>query len=103
MPRCAPEEGAARFAGEAESYIYARMGDPTSASLRRPWVSARAAATALATSVGMAAVFTVYLGLLWAGDVVCGDSGLRPVVRGVCCVLPSADNMDRRCGHVIVK
>jgi methionine-gamma-lyase len=74
-----PEEGAARFAGEAEGYIYTRMGNPTIAALEAAVAQLEGGSHALATSSGMAAVSTVFFGLLSAGDhVVCGDSVYGP-------------------------
>jgi methionine-gamma-lyase len=74
-----PEEGAARFAGLDEGYIYTRMGNPTVAMLEASAAALEEGESALATSSGMSAVATVFFALLSAGDhVVCSDSVYGP-------------------------
>jgi methionine-gamma-lyase len=74
-----PEEGAARFAGEEPGYIYTRMGNPTTAMLESTVASLEEGTDGLATASGMAAVSTVLLALLSAGDhVVCSASVYGP-------------------------
>jgi methionine-gamma-lyase len=74
-----PEQGAARFAGKAPGYIYTRMGNPTIAMLEKSVATLEEGTSALATASGMAAVSTVFFGLLSAGDhVVCSASVYGP-------------------------
>jgi methionine-gamma-lyase len=74
-----PEEGAARFAGTDEGYIYTRMGNPTIAALEESVATLEGGQGALATASGMAAVSTVFFALLEAGDhVVCSASVYGP-------------------------
>ncbi|MEJ2215287.1 MAG: PLP-dependent aspartate aminotransferase family protein [Gemmatimonadota bacterium] len=74
-----PEEGAARFAGEAPGYIYTRMGNPTLAMLESSVAALEGGVGALATASGMAAVSTAFFALLSAGDhVVCTASVYGP-------------------------
>ena len=71
-----PEEGAARFAGKDDGYIYTRLGNPTIHGLEQAVAELEGGATAIATASGMAAVSTVYLGLLNAGDHMIGSSAV---------------------------
>ncbi len=74
-----PEEGAARFAGEEEGYIYTRMGNPTMAALEESVAALEEGRFALSTASGMAAVSTIFFALLNAGDhVVCSASVYGP-------------------------
>ncbi len=74
-----PEEGAARFAGQDPGYIYTRMGNPTIAMLEATAATLEGGESALATSSGMAAVSTVFFGLLSSGDhLVCSASVYGP-------------------------
>lgn len=74
-----PEEGAARFAGDAPGYVYTRMGNPTTAMLEECIAELEGGIGALATATGMAAVSTTFFGLLSAGDhVICGASVYGP-------------------------
>jgi methionine-gamma-lyase len=74
-----PEQGAARFAGEAAGYIYTRMGNPTTALLEETVARLEEGTSGLATASGMAAVSTVFFALLSAGDhVVCSASVYGP-------------------------
>lgn len=62
------EEGARRFAGEADGYIYSRLGNPTQAVLEEKLAALEGGEAALALGSGMAAISAVLLGLLQAGD-----------------------------------
>ena len=62
------EEGRARFAGEEDGYIYTRMGNPTIKMLEDNVAAMEGGFGGLATASGMAAVNTIYFGLLGAGD-----------------------------------
>lgn len=60
-------QGAARFAGEADGYIYSRMGNPTTRALEDSVAQLENGYGALATSTGMAAVATVFTTFLGQG------------------------------------
>lgn len=62
------QEGADRFAGKAEGYIYTRIGNPTINALEVAMAQLENGVGGVATSSGMSAVATVYLALLSAGD-----------------------------------
>jgi len=62
------QEGADRFAGKAEGYIYTRIGNPTINALEVAMAQLENGLGGVATSSGMSAVATVYLALLSAGD-----------------------------------
>jgi len=60
--------GAACFAGEDPGYIYTRIGNPTIHALEKTLAQLENAAGCVVTSSGMAAVNTVYMAFLNAGD-----------------------------------
>jgi methionine-gamma-lyase len=60
--------GAACFAGEDSGFIYTRIGNPTINALEKTLAQLENAAKCVVTSSGMAAVNTVYMALLNAGD-----------------------------------
>lgn len=62
------EQGARRFAGEEEGYIYTRLGNPTQTDLEKKMANLENGEAAIAVGSGMAAVSGVILGLLEAGD-----------------------------------
>jgi methionine-gamma-lyase len=62
------QQGADRFAGKAEGYIYTRIGNPTINALEVAMAQLENGVGGVATSSGMSAVATVYLALLSAGD-----------------------------------
>ncbi|MFW6410415.1 MAG: methionine gamma-lyase [Halanaerobiales bacterium] len=62
------EQGARRFAGEEEGYIYTRLGNPTQTDLENKMANLENGEAAIAVGSGMAAVSGVILGLLDAGD-----------------------------------
>jgi methionine-gamma-lyase len=61
-------QGAERFAGRSEGYIYTRIGNPTVRALEDCVASLEMGVGAVATSSGMGAVTTAYLALLESGD-----------------------------------
>ncbi len=69
-------QGAARFAGEADGYIYTRMGNPTIARLEEAVATLEGGAQGLATGSGMAALCTVAFALLNQGDHLVGTSSV---------------------------
>ena len=62
------QQGADRFAGESEGYIYTRLGNPTTRQLERRVASMEGMEDAAATATGMAAVSAALLTNLQAGD-----------------------------------
>jgi methionine-gamma-lyase len=69
-------QGADRFAGDAEGYIYTRMGNPTIARLEEAVATLEGGAQGLATGSGMAALCTVAFALLNQGDHLVGTSSV---------------------------
>jgi methionine-gamma-lyase len=62
------EQGASRFAGESDGYIYTRIGNPTVRAFEDCVTALEGGCGAVATSSGMAAVTTAFLALLRSGD-----------------------------------
>src|SRR5574344_1792154 len=62
------EDGAKCFAGEEDGYIYTRLANPTTRALERQIAVLEHGYDAVVVSSGMAAVSTVYMALLNAGD-----------------------------------
>ncbi|XQW86026.1 methionine gamma-lyase [Thalassotalea piscium] len=62
------EQGAKRFAGESEGYIYTRLGNPTTRQLEMRMAVLEEMEDAAATATGMAAVSGALLANLQAGD-----------------------------------
>lgn len=74
------EHGAACFAGEADGYIYTRMGNPTVEALESALAELEGGAGAQACGSGMAAIHTVMATFAKAGGhIVCGESVYGPV------------------------
>ena len=69
-------QGAARFAGDEDGYIYTRMGNPTIARLEEAVSELEGGAAGLATCSGMAALCTVLFALLNAGDHLVGTDSV---------------------------
>jgi len=61
-------QGGARFAGEAEGYVYSRLGNPTVRELEQRMAVLEGTDDAIAFASGMGAISAVLLGLLRAGD-----------------------------------
>ncbi len=62
------DQGARRFAGEEEGYIYTRLGNPTIDELETRIAALEGGEAAIATASGMAAISTSFLTLLEKGD-----------------------------------
>jgi methionine-gamma-lyase len=62
------EEGARCFNGESDGYIYTRLGNPTIKVMENIIAELEKGFGGIATSSGMGAVNTVYMGLLRQGD-----------------------------------
>jgi methionine-gamma-lyase len=73
------DEGAARFSGKKQGYVYTRMGNPTVRALEDCVASLEGGFGGMATASGMAAITTVYLALLEKGaHIVSTDSVYGP-------------------------
>src|SRR5512140_150086 len=70
------QNGADRFAGQAEGFIYTRLGNPTTAVLERQMAELEGGFGAIATSSGMGAVSTVYMALLDKDAHLVGTAGV---------------------------
>lgn len=77
------EEGAKCFAGESKGYIYTRIGNPTIDALERQIASLENGFGAIAVSSGMAAVTTIYLALMSAGDHIISTDAIYGPARSV--------------------
>lgn len=62
------EEGAARFAGTDEGYIYTRLGNPTVRALEKNLAELENGESARACSSGMAAINTTVMSIVKKGD-----------------------------------
>ena len=83
------ETGAARFTGQQPGYIYTRMGNPTVQALEEAVAALEGGQWALAAASGMAAISTLLLGLLQAGDLLlAGDCLYGPSLTVVTRELP---------------
>lgn len=75
------QDGADCFAGVKPGYMYTRIGNPTVKALERQVALLEHAYDSVAVASGMAAVSTVYLGLLNAGDHVVSSSAVYGASR----------------------
>ena len=69
-------QGAARFAGKEEGFIYSRIGNPNVEQVAKKVAILEGAEAGLALSSGMGAVSTVLLSLLEQGDHIVADLAL---------------------------
>ena len=67
------EEGAARFKGERDGYIYTRLGNPTTSALERSVSALENGEKGLAFASGMAAISGVIMAIVSAGDHIVAD------------------------------
>ncbi len=70
------DEGSARFAGEAQGYVYHRVGNPGVSVLENRLAVLEGAEAALVTSSGMGAITATFWTLLAAGDEILADKTL---------------------------
>ena len=77
------QEGADRFAGTAEGYIYTRLGNPTVHALEACVADLEEGAGGVATSSGMGAVLTAYMALLEQGAHVVSTASVYGPSRGL--------------------
>jgi methionine-gamma-lyase len=77
------DHGAQCFSGESDGFIYTRLGNPTIIELEKTVASLENGYGGIATSSGMAAVNTVYLGTLASGDHMIGHKALYGPSRAI--------------------
>ncbi|MBN3034356.1 MAG: PLP-dependent transferase [Bacteroidales bacterium] len=77
------DHGARCFSGEEEGYIYTRLGNPTIQELENAMAELENGYGGIATSSGMAAVNTVYLGCLGAGAHILSHDALYGPSRNI--------------------
>lgn len=77
------EHGAQCFSGESDGFIYTRLGNPTIMDLEKTIADLENGFGGIATSSGMGAVNTVYLGTLGAGDHMIGHEALYGPSRAI--------------------
>lgn len=77
------EQGAKRFAGEEKGYIYTRIANPTIRALEDGMAVLEKGFGGIATSSGMGAVASVFLGLLESGAHVVSTASVYGPSRGL--------------------
>jgi methionine-gamma-lyase len=77
------DEGAKCFAGESDGYIYTRIGNPTIGALENLIADLENGYGGIAVSSGMAAVSTIYMGLLSSGDHIVSTDAVYGPSRGL--------------------
>ena len=77
------EQGANRFAGKEDGYIYTRIGNPTTSALEENLAQLENGFGATAMASGMGAISTVYLALLNAGDHMVSTDSVYGPSRGL--------------------
>lgn len=77
------KHGADCFSGEADGYIYTRLGNPTIRGLENAVASLEGGFGGIAVASGMAAVSTVYMGYLGAGSHIVSSAAVYGPSRGV--------------------
>jgi methionine-gamma-lyase len=70
------QQGADRFAGVQDGFIYTRLGNPTISALERQMAELEGGFAGIATSSGMGAVSTVYMALLDQGTHMVGTASV---------------------------
>jgi methionine-gamma-lyase len=70
------DQGAARFRGQEDGFIYTRMGNPTAAALEEAVASMEGGHAGIATSSGMAAICAVFFTYLEAGAHLVGTDAI---------------------------
>lgn len=77
------QEGAGRFAGEEEGYIYSRLGNPTVSMLEERMAALEEGEAALAFGSGMAAVSAILISLTKSGDHILCSQGVYGCTFGL--------------------
>jgi O-succinylhomoserine sulfhydrylase len=82
-------QAAARFAGQEDGYVYSRFTNPTVRMFEQRLAALEGAEDCLATASGMAAILSIALATLRAGDhVVCGANVFGATVQLFSTLLP---------------
>ncbi|HNX01205.1 MAG TPA: PLP-dependent aspartate aminotransferase family protein [Candidatus Cloacimonadota bacterium] len=76
------QHGADLFAGEGEGYIYTRLGNPTIRALEDAVANLEGGFGGIAVASGMAAVTTIYMGLLGTGSHIVSTDAVYGASRG---------------------
>lgn len=87
------EQGAARFAGEEEGYVYSRIGNPTVQVLEKKLAALEKAEKGLAFASGMAAISAVLIALTKANDHIICSSGLYGCTFGLLSMMDEKYNI----------
>lgn len=77
------KDGADRFAGASDGFIYTRLGNPTIGVLEASVAELEGGFGATATASGMGAVSTLYMALLGAGDHIVSTASVYGPSRGL--------------------
>lgn len=75
------EQAAARFSGDEEGNIYSRFTNPTVRTFEQRLASLECGESAVATSSGMSAILSTFMGLLSAGDHVVSSRSIFGTTR----------------------
>lgn len=87
------EQGAARFAGEEEGYVYSRIGNPTVQVLEKKLAALEKAEKGLAFASGMAAISAVLIALTKANDHIICSFGLYGCTFGLLSMMDEKYNI----------
>jgi methionine-gamma-lyase len=88
------EQGARRFAGEEEGYIYSRLSNPTVSVLEERIAQLEAGEAALAFASGMAAISSVLIGITKANDHILCSKGVYGCTFGLLQMLKEKYNIN---------
>jgi len=77
------EQGAKCFSGEAQGYIYTRIGNPTIKALEQAVAALENGYDGIAASSGMGAISTVYMALLSNGAHIVSHNAIYGPARGI--------------------
>jgi len=77
------EQGARRFSGESDGYIYTRIDNPTTMELEKTVAKLEHGYDGIATSSGMAAINTVYMVYLGKGKHIVSHNAVYGPARGI--------------------
>jgi methionine-gamma-lyase len=77
------EQGARRFSGESDGYIYTRIDNPTTMELEKTIAKLENGFDGIGTSSGMAAINTVYMVYLGTGKHIVSHNAVYGPARGI--------------------
>jgi methionine-gamma-lyase len=77
------EQGARRFSGESDGYIYTRIDNPTTMELEKTIAQLEHGFDGIGTSSGMAAINTVYMVYLGTGKHIVSHNAVYGPARGI--------------------